>query len=178
MKNKNDFFPPDQIETARRDFFKLVSGSLAVFAGLVLGIPLMDALVGPALRTRKRAFAKVAKVEALPTGEPVDLTFAAPTTDAYLQETDLRSIWAVKHSPSEVVVFSAICPHLGCQYRWNAQSQHFVCPCHGSVFALDGQVVAGPAPRALDTLPQKIQNRELFVEWERFKLGIPDKVPV
>ena len=36
---------------------------------------------------------------------------------------------------------------------------------------------AGPAPRPLDTLPEKVENGELWVEWERFKLGIHEKVP-
>jgi menaquinol-cytochrome c reductase iron-sulfur subunit len=87
----------------------------------------------------------------------------------------LHNIWAVKNSSSDVTVFSPICPHLGCRYKWHADSQHFICPCHGSVFSIDGKVLGGPAPRPLDTLPTKIENGELFVEWELFKEGISQK---
>jgi hypothetical protein len=33
---------------------------------------------------------------------------------------------------------------------WIEASERFVCPCHGSVFDLEGVRVAGPAPRPLD----------------------------
>lgn len=43
---------------------------------------------------------------------------------------------------------SAVCTHLGCTVNWTGSTFH--CPCHGSVYSPDGQVVAGPAPRTLD----------------------------
>jgi menaquinol-cytochrome c reductase iron-sulfur subunit len=165
-----------QTEVSRRSFLKWATGALALMGGIVLGIPLVDAFVGPALRAKTRHFAKVARVDSLTVGQPADLTYGDKTEDAYIRETVLRSVWAVKHTESDVTVYSSICPHLGCGYNWNAQDQQFECPCHGSVFALDGQVLAGPAPRPLDTLLTKIENGELLVEWERFKLGIPEKV--
>ncbi len=166
-----------QTEVTRRGFLKLATGMLALIGGIVMGIPLVDALAGPALRTKTRHFARVAQVKSLTVDQPADLTFGDKTEDAYIRETVLRSVWAVKHTESDVTVYSPVCPHLGCGYNWNAQDQHFECPCHGSVFALDGQVLAGPAPRSLDTLPTKIENGELLVEWERFKLSVPEKVP-
>jgi menaquinol-cytochrome c reductase iron-sulfur subunit len=162
----------------RRNFLKWATGALALVGGIVLGIPLVDAFVGPALSAKQRHFARVANLSSLKADQPTDLTFGDKNEDAYLRETVLRSVWAVKHTDSDVTVYSPICPHLGCGYNWNAQDQHFECPCHGSVFAPDGKVLAGPAPRPLDTLPTKIENGELLVEWERFKLGIPEKVPV
>ena len=33
------------------------------------------------------------------------------------------------------VVFSPICPHLGCKYAWNDAQNKFLCPCHGSVYS-------------------------------------------
>jgi Rieske Fe-S protein len=43
---------------------------------------------------------------------------------------------------------------------------------------LDGTVLGGPAPRRLDTLPVKIENGELSVEWIQYKSGTPEKIPV
>jgi menaquinol-cytochrome c reductase iron-sulfur subunit len=162
-------------ELSRRGFLQVFIASLAAIGSLILGIPLISYLVGPSLRGKQPHFALAGSVTNLPEENPVDLTFPDKTEDAYIQETTLRSVWAVKQSASDVTVFSPICPHLGCRYNWEPQSDHFVCPCHGSVFAKDGKVLAGPAPRPLDTLPTKIENNDLYVEWERFKVGIPQK---
>jgi cytochrome b6-f complex iron-sulfur subunit len=48
--------------------------------------------------------------------------------------------------------FAITCPHLGCSYAFDGGKQHFVCPCHGSEFALDGTVVHGPANSPLSHL--------------------------
>jgi menaquinol-cytochrome c reductase iron-sulfur subunit len=165
----------EQIQTTRRGFLQLVTGALGLLTGVGLGIPLVGALIGPALRKAKSHWSKVTRVESLTTRKPTDLTFPDQTEDAFIRETALRSAWAIKHSSSEVTVFSPICPHLGCGYNWDPQTEHFECPCHGSVFDRDGKVLAGPAPRPLDTLPAKIEDGELWVEWKRFKLGIPEK---
>jgi menaquinol-cytochrome c reductase iron-sulfur subunit len=166
----------ERIQTTRRGFLQLAIGTLGLVGGVALGIPLVGALIGPALRKAKAHWTKVTRVDSLTAGQPTDLTFPDQTEDAYIRETALRSVWAISHSSSDVTVFSPICPHLGCGYHWDAQTQHFECPCHGSVFDIDGKVLAGPAPRPLDTLPTKVENGELWVEWERFKLGITEKV--
>jgi cytochrome b6-f complex iron-sulfur subunit len=44
---------------------------------------------------------------------------------------------------------SSVCTHLGCITRYRPDEKIFACPCHGSRFALDGEVLAGPAPRPL-----------------------------
>lgn len=47
----------------------------------------------------------------------------------------------------EVVAFSAVCPHEGCNAA--PDDDGFTCPCHGSQFALDGSVTRGPAQDGL-----------------------------
>ena len=37
------------------------------------------------------------------------------------------------------------CPHLGCALKYNPQEHSWDCPCHGSRFAKDGQLLDGPA---------------------------------
>jgi nitrite reductase/ring-hydroxylating ferredoxin subunit len=46
-------------------------------------------------------------------------------------------------------LFSAKCTHLGCTVGWDAGDGVFACPCHGSRYSSNGEVVQGPAPRAL-----------------------------
>ncbi len=45
------------------------------------------------------------------------------------------------------------CTHLGCTFPWNRNDQQFQCPCHGSLYDPEGNVVRGPAP-----LPLKIAH--------------------
>ena len=41
------------------------------------------------------------------------------------------------------------CTHMGCIPYLSDEEQLFRCPCHGSVFTLEGDVVKGPAPEPL-----------------------------
>jgi Rieske Fe-S protein len=45
----------------------------------------------------------------------------------------------------------ARCTHSGCKVAFNAETQEFVCPCHGSRFEPDGTRISGPARRPLKT---------------------------
>jgi cytochrome b6-f complex iron-sulfur subunit len=51
-----------------------------------------------------------------------------------------------------VYALSAVCTHLGCITRYLADENAIACPCHGSRFDLEGNVVHGPAPRPLPWL--------------------------
>ena len=54
--------------------------------------------------------------------------------------------------PGGVYALSAVCTHLGCITRFRSDENVIACPCHGSRFDLEGNVVHGPAPRPLPWL--------------------------
>jgi Rieske Fe-S protein len=161
----------------RRKFLKVVIGVLASLNALVLGIPFVSSLFGSA-KKRKSEWSRLAEVGSLPENRPVEVKFPSFTEDAYHYEEVLYSAWVIKHAPDRVTVFSPICPHLGCHFLWDPKIDRFACPCHASVYSVDGKVLYGPAPRTLDTLPFRIDNGVLYVQWERFKPGTPDKIIV
>lgn len=141
---------------------------------MVFAIPFLDSLISQSLRVKLGKYVKVGPVMFLPNGIPEKMFFDENDQDAYIDQTERRDVWVVKDG-NDVAAFSPICPHLGCRYNWDAQNQHFVCPCHGSVFAKDGKVLHGPAPRPLDKFSTKVQGGFLSVKWERLKLGISKK---
>ena len=49
----------------------------------------------------------------------------------------------------ELHAVSARCTHLGCIISWNPVETSWDCPCHGSRFSVDGEVLQGPAVRDL-----------------------------
>lgn len=55
------------------------------------------------------------------------------------------------HNGDSFRFFSARCPHLGCRIN-QLENSELVCPCHGSRFSTDGQVIQGPATGSLTEL--------------------------
>ena len=52
-----------------------------------------------------------------------------------------------------LVAVSPVCTHLGCQVNWNRAERSWDCPCHGSRFAPEGDVLQGPAVHRLECKP-------------------------
>ena len=62
------------------------------------------------------------------------------------------------------IALSNRCAHLGCPVRWVAPAQRFVCPCHGGVYTLRGEVAGGPPVRPLDRFYTRLNPATGLVE--------------
>jgi Rieske Fe-S protein len=60
--------------------------------------------------------------------------------------------YLAKDLTGAVHVFAVNCSHLGCSVAYDAGVLRFQCPCHGSQFNVNGQVVHGPAIYPLSNL--------------------------
>ena len=66
--------------------------------------------------------------------------------------------------------FWARCTHLGCTPNWFDAEGRFKCPCHGSNFNKDGDVIAGPAPKPLWRCAIKLaDDGQLFIDKARLE---------
>lgn len=65
------------------------------------------------------------------------------------------------------LVYSARCSHLGCIIK-KTDNNELVCPCHGSRFSLNGNVIKGPATGKLTTLDYKIDHKKGILIVETF----------
>ena len=162
-------------EMTRRNFFGKVIGAIAGLIGVVLAVPLLGFAVLPAFRKREAVWSEAGPLWELDVNRPKEFEIVRTISSGWMRTNSVRSIWAFRTEKGEVVVYSPICPHLGCGYHWEEEEKKFFCPCHDSVFDLDGKVLAGPAPRPLDTLPIKVEENRLFVLYQEFRVGTPKK---
>lgn len=80
---------------------------------------------------------------------PVGSVSEMPSTEDPPENFPKVKFW-LSNTDQGVLAIYKVCTHLGCLYNWNDQEDKFICPCHGSEFAKDGNYIAGPAPRSLD----------------------------
>ena len=60
-----------------------------------------------------------------------------------------------------ITVLSIACTHLGCIL--NVENDKFICPCHGSMFELNGSVIKGPALKPLKHIKYTIENNNIII---------------
>ncbi len=163
-------------DVTRRNFMIRTIVGIFVFIGAALAAALGGFGIIPAIKKRTPGWSDAGTVGDLPLDQPQERRFSEVVKSGWQSEKEERSVWIYKKPDGTVVAYSPNCPHLGCGYRWIAAHRRFECPCHGSVFDINGKVLAGPAPRPLDTLPTRLENGRLFVQYEVFQTGISKKV--
>jgi menaquinol-cytochrome c reductase iron-sulfur subunit len=163
-------------DVTRRNFMVRTIVGIGVFIAAALAVPFGGLGILPALRKRETDWSDAGTLSDLKVDEPQERRFFQSVKSGWQEEKQERSLWLVKRQDNTVAAYSPNCPHLGCGYRWSAADQRFKCPCHGSVFDINGKVLGGPSPRALDTLEVKLESGKVLVKFEVFQLGIGKKI--
>lgn len=84
----------------------------------------------------------------LSAGDAASAAALQPGEGALLR-SGLKKLAVYRDENGELHACSAVCPHLSCIVQWNSVEKTWDCPCHGSRFDVDGQVLHGPAVSGL-----------------------------
>jgi menaquinol-cytochrome c reductase iron-sulfur subunit len=155
--------PKPEQESTRRTFYVAVIFGLWGIITAALGIPALIYLLFPPRAKHEEEWIEIGDVTKIQPKTPIEMTFRRNRKDGWKIVSEKTTAWVVKFSDNQVVAYGPQCTHLGCAYHWDDGKSEFVCPCHSSLFALDGKVTAGPAPRPLDRFDVKVENNKLLI---------------
>ncbi|SEB13462.1 Glycine/D-amino acid oxidase [Thalassobacillus cyri] len=87
----------------------------------------------------------------LPTKSKKDVKDLEPDQGAIVK-VEGKSAGAYKDENGNVSVVDTTCTHMGCELAWNNAERSWDCPCHGSRFTVQGEVIEGPATQPLNKI--------------------------
>ena len=64
-------------------------------------------------------------------------------------ETPQGKAGVYKTEDGRIFQVQAVCPHMGCELAWNPDEGSWDCPCHGSRFDCEGNLLDGPAQEGI-----------------------------
>ena len=155
--------PPESPGITRRSFYAAAIYGLQGLIAAALGIPAIIYLLVPPRMRRQSDWAEAGDISQLALQSPVEMTFRRNRVDGWKVTSEKSTAWVVKNSGNQVTAFVPQCTHLGCAYHWDQAQNEFVCPCHNSLFSIDGKVLGGPAPRPLDRYQTRVQGNKLLL---------------
>jgi Rieske Fe-S protein len=147
----------------RRGFFVRVIQGIHALMGATLAFVVGGAVVAPSFTRRQSTWLRAGSAASLEDGTPRPVTLRVARADGATDIIDRRIVYLVKQGGA-VRALDSTCTHLGCRTRYNRDTNRIECPCHGGVYDADGNVVSGPPPSPLRTLPARIEDGQVLVE--------------
>jgi arsenite oxidase small subunit len=147
----------EEIDTSRRDFLKVAMtlSALLAFGGVATVLKAISNPAPPAVTSISRTFPRIQVADKTITiNQPIYFNYPLDNTPNFLVKLGQKAAGGVGPD-QDIVAFSEICQHLGCNVAYQAQGPSGGpvgnCHCHGSIFDLlqSAKVVAGPSPRPL-----------------------------
>lgn len=97
-------------------------------------------------------------------GQVSEFKERVPKLIAYKGSGVEEGVYVVNMGEEGWVALDFHCTHLQCAVNWVEATKQFMCPCHGGVYDLKGNVVSGPPPKALP-------RRVISVQGDSVKVG-------
>jgi menaquinol-cytochrome c reductase iron-sulfur subunit len=166
-ESSNDDLSPEGKAAAhtRRVFLFKVAVAMNAAVGLVMAVPLVGYLLGPADKKGSSvgSWISLGEVSDFPVGETRLADFRSPVASLGDGQTAKVACWVRRVSAQQFQVFAINCAHLGCPVRWFSESQLFMCPCHGGAYYQDGSRASGPPERGLFQYKYKLIGSSLMI---------------
>jgi menaquinol-cytochrome c reductase iron-sulfur subunit len=128
-----------------------------------MSIPAAIYLLFPPRPKKRDPWVEIGDIAQMKVNAPEEVVYRRTRIDGWKITSEKSTAWVVKTADKGVTAFAPQCTHLGCAYHWDEQNNEFLCPCHTSTFGLDGRVLTGPAPRALDKMEVRIDGSKLWI---------------
>jgi Rieske Fe-S protein len=120
--------------------------------------------LAPSFSRRDETWLRAASLDALPENQPFPVTLRVTRNDGYSQVVDRTIVYLVRTGDDAVRALQSTCTHLGCRTSYDRKTRRILCPCHGGVFDVQGNVLDGPPPAPLPALTTKIENGNVLVQ--------------
>ena len=154
--------PPTE-SLPRRKFYAAAIYVLNALMGIAVTIPAIAYLLVPGRKRQQDQWVEAGDIATLAPNSPVEMSFRKSRVDGWRTISEKTTAWVVKKPDGGLVAFGPQCTHLGCAYHWDEKQNQFVCPCHTTLFSIDGKVISGPAPRPLDRYAIQLDGTKLKV---------------
>lgn len=69
-----------------------------------------------------------------------------------VERRDGQRVGVFKDEQGKIHTVDTSCAHLGCELHWNDAERSWDCPCHGSRYTVDGEILEGPTVKTLKVL--------------------------
>lgn len=171
----------------RRNFLKqFVTGVIGVVVGIIPGLAGLAVVFDPLKRKSSEPGGAllVAKLGSLPADNvPRRFQVFSDRVDAWntYKNIPVGAVYLRRSTDNQVSALNAACPHAGCSVAYLKDKEEFRCPCHDSLFEVNGQIAntTSPSPRAMDALEVELRNEnEVWVKFRNFQPGHKEQLPV
>jgi len=156
------------MKISRRDFFKKAGQSAIVLAVPAIASTILEScnnnLTNPTansstLQNINGTFANGVVKVTVDSSSPLN-----KTGSAVMVNFNNGQLLVDHPSANSFNALSPICTHQGCLItNYDSGSNQFVCPCHGSHFDANGNVVSGPAPSSLQKYQTQFASNTLTI---------------
>ena len=154
--------PPSSM--GRRNFIVRAIVAIQATVAAILAFILGSTTLAPSFSRRDETWLKAAALDALPENQPMPVTLRITRQDGYSQVVDRTVVFLVRTGDQDVRALHSTCTHLGCRTSYDRRSKRILCPCHGGIFDVQGNVIGGPPPSPLPTLTTRIENGQVLVQ--------------